>query len=138
MDNAKKQQTKNNFLTWLKSFDHFGKPVGLTIDGEAEFKTLAGGSLTILLACYLIFILIRSFIPVFLNEIDTSQTQLINFDVDNEWFDPFEHGFTFAVGFPEPIDERVGTLTLSYETKDWIDDKEIRSSTPLNLHSCND
>ena len=87
-------------MTWLKSFDHFGKPVGLTIDGEAEFKTLAGGSLTILLACYLIFILIRSFIPVFLNEIDTSQTQLINFDVDNEWFDPFEYGFTFAVGFP--------------------------------------
>jgi hypothetical protein len=72
MDKAENQKTKNNFLKWLKSFDHFGKPVGLTIDGETEFKTLAGGSLTIILACYLIFILIQSFIPVFLNEIDTS------------------------------------------------------------------
>ena len=33
-----------------KSFDHFGKPVVLKIDGEAEFKTSSGGYLTILLA----------------------------------------------------------------------------------------
>ena len=29
-------------------------------------------------------------------------------------FDPFAHGFTFAVGFDDPIDPKIGTLELIY------------------------
>ncbi len=94
------KKTYHSFLSFLKGLDQFGKPVGLTIDGEGEFKTVYGGAASVGIGIYLIRIFVVSFIPVILREIDTSQTQLINFDVDNESFDPFAHGFTFAVGFP--------------------------------------
>lgn len=61
---------------------------------------------------------------------------MANFDVDNESFDPFEHGFNFAVGFPAELDKRVGTLTMTYETKKWVDDKVVKKSTAIPLHSC--
>ena len=66
------QKSVHNFLSFLKSFDNFGKPVGLTIDGEGEFKTLYGVAASIVLGIYLIYILVISFIPVILREIDTS------------------------------------------------------------------
>ena len=66
------QKSVHNFLSFLKSFDNFGKPVGLTIDGEGEFKTLYGGAASIGLGIYLIYILVINFIPVILREIDTS------------------------------------------------------------------
>ena len=88
----------------------------------------------------MVYILAISFIPVVLKEIDTSQTTLINFDVATELFDPFEHEFSFAFGFPNPIDERVGTLSLTYETKKWVENEgnheEVKTSTPIPLHSC--
>ena len=31
-------------------------------------------------------------------------------------FDPFAHGFSFAVGFAEPLDPKIGTLELIYRS----------------------
>ena len=53
-----------NFLAWLKSYDKFGQPVGLTINGDSEFKTQAGGVASLALAIYMIWILIFSLTPV--------------------------------------------------------------------------
>ena len=47
---------------------------------------------------------------------------MVNFDVDHESFDPFDYGFNFAFGFRSKLDKRIGTLTLSYETKEFKDD----------------
>ena len=140
MENGSYKHKKNwnNFLTYLKSWDQFGKPVGLTIDGEGEFKTLYGSAASIGLGIYMIRIFIISFIPVVLREIDTSQTQLINYDVAQESFDPFAFGFSFAVGFPQQIDKKIGTLNLSYETNRWINDEMVKTSTSIPLYSCNE
>jgi len=32
-------------------------------------------------------------------------------------FDPFAHGFSFAVGFTEYLDPKIGTLELNYITE---------------------
>ena len=58
------KQHASNFLACLKSYDKFGQPVGLTINGDSEFKTLAGGVATLALAIYMIWILIFSLTPV--------------------------------------------------------------------------
>jgi len=61
-------------------------------------------------------------IPCIDREIVGSQTQLVNFDLDNEKFDPFELGFTFAVGLKNPIDPKIGSLNLNWEKREWIND----------------
>jgi hypothetical protein len=58
------KQHASNFLAWLKSYDKFGQPVGLTINGDSEFKTQAGGVASLALAIYMIWILIFSLTPV--------------------------------------------------------------------------
>ena len=52
------EKSAHNFLSFIKSFDQFGKPVGLTIKGESEFKTLYGGILSVGLQIYFIIILV--------------------------------------------------------------------------------
>jgi hypothetical protein len=52
------KKSAHNFLSFIRSYDNFGKPVGLTIDGESEFKTLYGGAASIGLSVYLIYILV--------------------------------------------------------------------------------
>ena len=70
MENSKQSTPKKhvgNFLAWLKGYDKFGQPVGLTINGDSEFKTLAGGAASIALGIFLIYIVTISFIPVYLS-----------------------------------------------------------------------
>ena len=64
------EKSAHNFLSFIKSFDQFGKPVGLTIKGESEFKTLYGGILSVMLQIYFTYILVMAFIPVITREID--------------------------------------------------------------------
>jgi len=63
---------------------------------------------------------------------------LVNFPLDKEAFDPFEFGFTFAVGLKDPIDPRIGSLTLNWEKREWIDNKKIATSKNIQLRSCDD
>ena len=107
----KKNKTWHSFLDWLKSYDQFGKPVGLTIDGEDVFKTLQGGIVSVGFMAYILYLFIIAFIPVFLGEIDSSQTQVIYYDTSTP-FDPFTYGFKFAVGFNQPLPANIGTLSL--------------------------
>ena len=70
MENRKKKfnpkKRVNNFLLWVKSYDKFGLPVGLAINGASEFKTLAGGASSVALGIFVIYIVSISFIPVYL------------------------------------------------------------------------
>jgi len=47
-----------NFTNFIKSKDSFGVPVGLTIKGESEFKTLYGGILSLCLKIYFVYLLV--------------------------------------------------------------------------------
>jgi hypothetical protein len=67
MNNGGKKEPKKlarNFLAWLKAYDKFGQPVGLTINGDSEFKTLEGGAASVALGIFLVYIVTISFIPV--------------------------------------------------------------------------
>jgi hypothetical protein len=46
-------------------------------------------------------------------------------------FDPFAHGFSFAVGFEDPIDPKIGTLELKYIEDDDKKEKTVKKSLPL-------
>lgn len=63
---------------------------------------------------------------------------MVKFDVDNEAFDPFKFGFTFAVGFKDKIDPRIGSLTLAWEKREWADEKRVPTSKNIPLHSCDE
>ncbi len=66
MEKTPKSQKNHasNFLAWLKSYDKFGQPVGLTINGNSEFKTIYGGLASLTLGIYMIWILVFSLTPV--------------------------------------------------------------------------
>jgi hypothetical protein len=85
----------------------------LTIDGDDKFKTLQGGVVTVAFMSYIYYLFVISFIPVFLGEIETSQTQITNFNASNQ-IDPSASNFTFAVGFTSPLPPSIGTFTLEY------------------------
>ena len=104
----KKNKTWFSFLAWLRSYDQFGKPVGLTMDGDDVFKTLQGGIVSVGFMTYIYYLFITSLIPVVLGEIDSSQTQTIFYDTTIP-FDPFAYGFNFAVGFNQPLPANIGT-----------------------------
>ena len=99
MENSKsdnchtKNGNKKNFgslLAHLRNWDQFGQPVGLTINGESEFKTLYGSAASIGLAAYMLYILVLAYTPVLMREIETSFTSIIRYN-DNE-YGQFEDG----------------------------------------------
>ncbi len=47
---------------------------------------------------YILYLFVMAFIPVFLGQIDSSQTQIVFYNT-TEAFDPFNYGFNFGVGF---------------------------------------
>ena len=91
--NRNKKRDKKNFgsmLAYLKSWDQFGQPVGLTIKGESEFKTLYGSAASIGLAAYMLYILVLAYTPVLTREIETAFTSIIRFE--NNEYGQFEDG----------------------------------------------
>jgi len=42
---------------------------------------------------------------------------VINFDLKNNQFDPFDHGFKFAAGMTEEMPKRIGLLELVFKSK---------------------
>jgi len=61
-----------NFLDYIQSWDQFGHPVRLTINGEDTYKTLYGAAASIALGGYLIYIMIVCLLPVVLRHVDGS------------------------------------------------------------------
>jgi len=61
------QRDKNiarNMLAYLRSWDQFGHPVGLSIDGESEYKTLYGSIATLILIIYMAYVSVLAFEPI--------------------------------------------------------------------------
>ena len=61
------------------------------------------------------------------------------YTVDGEFvisFDPFAHGFSFAVGVSEPLDPKIGTLELNYVYEVGFSNNKMIVNTPLSLQKC--
>jgi len=67
-----KSKIWGKFLNYVRSWDSFGRKVGLTHQGDSEYKTLYGSFASIGLGIFIIRLVLLSFIPVFNREIDTS------------------------------------------------------------------
>ena len=76
----------------------------MTFKGEGTYQTVRGGIISIAVNVYLVYYLVNAFIPVHLGEISTFQPQTRFFDTKKQVYNPFENGFSFAVGFSQPLD----------------------------------
>jgi len=54
--NSKAAKVGKNVLEYIKSWDQFGHPIGLSLGGEDTYKTWYGFIFTILIAGYMAFI----------------------------------------------------------------------------------
>ena len=86
------------------------------------FKTLQGGIVSVGFMIYILYLFVIAFIPVFLGQIESSQTQIVFYNT-TEAFDPFNYGFDFGVGFNQPLPANIGSLNLQYVSKEWVGDK---------------
>lgn len=78
------------------------------MDGDDVFKTLHGALFTVAFMSYIGYLLVIYLVPVYLGEIYSSQTQIIQYNT-NIAFDPFAQGFNFAVGFNQLLPANIGT-----------------------------
>lgn len=67
---SKLKKHLRNFLNYLTTWDQYGVPVGLTLNGESHYKTIYGAIATIALGIYMIYIMKVSMVPVFERKID--------------------------------------------------------------------
>jgi len=100
--------------------------VGLSYDGEDEFKTYYGAIASLLLSIYILFALYVALESIVKNKVKTSYTQMIKFDPE-EKIDLSATKFEFAFGFEKkPINEEIVTFELSYITSKWNPAKKSR------------
>jgi len=67
---SKVRRQWGKFLDYVTTWDQYGVPVGLTLNGESHFKTIYGALASIGLGIYMIRILWFTLSPVVFREID--------------------------------------------------------------------
>jgi len=125
------------FFDFIKKRDEYGHPVGMTFKGETTYQTLRGGVISIGVNVYLMYYLITMFMPVHLGEISNFQPQIRFIDIKKEIYNPFENGFSFAVGFNQTLDPQIATLSLTYNEKIWpVNGTENRTKIDFPMRPC--
>jgi len=62
---------------------------------------------------------------------------VIGFDLQNDTFDPFAHGFTFAAGTRDEIPKRIGALQMVFKSKTNKGAIFTDTSKTVPLRKCN-
>ena len=112
---AERQACKRQMKDQFKSVDLFGQSVNLTWQGEDQYKTSLGASISwvivIIMLAYTIFRL-----HYMVNRLSPSiaKTTLIRDPNADAPFKPQETGFDFAFGLGKPIDPTIGFMTAKY------------------------
>lgn len=97
----------------FKKVDQFGQTVNLTWNGEDEYKTTLGASVSsVLIVILLIYSAYRVFYLVNRYNPTVSKTTLIRGPEDDLPFKPQEYGFDFAFGLERKLDPDYGFFTL--------------------------
>jgi hypothetical protein len=96
-----------------KSVDLFGQSVNLTWNGEDEYKTTLGASISWVLLIVLTIYLFYKFIKmVTRQDPDVTKTTGIRAPEDEEAFRPQDAGFDFAFGLRKLLDPAIGYFTV--------------------------
>ena len=67
---SKLKKHLRNFLNYLTTWDQYGVPVGLTLNGESNFKTIYGAIASIGLGIYMIRVMMFVLMPVYYRDVD--------------------------------------------------------------------
>jgi hypothetical protein len=106
---AFKRQCKEKF----KSVDLFGQSVNLTWNGEDEYKTMFGASISwilrIVITAYLAY---KFYILVARQDPDVTKSTGIRAPDEEVPFRPQDQGFDFAFGLKAPLDPSIGFFTV--------------------------
>ena len=110
-----RQACKNQLKEKFKSVDLFGQSINLTWNGEDEYKTMFGASISWVLRIVITAYLIYKFIVLVTRQNpDVTKTTGIRPPEDEEPFRPQEQGFDFAFGLRNYLDPSIGFFTVQY------------------------
>jgi len=63
---------------------------------------------------------------------------LVSFDLVNETYDPFAHGYDMAFGFESELTPNIGSLELNYVTRIAEENRIAKTEYPVPLMDCNE
>jgi len=104
---SKAAKVGKNMLAYLKSWDQFGHPVGLSLGGDSKYKTMCGSIATLALACIIVWVSYENLEPWFAGEINEVKGRLLAINRQtNEPYNPFKvaDGLLFAIGSDIELD----------------------------------
>ena len=133
-----RQACKSQFKEKFKSVDLFGQSINLTWNGEDEYKTMFGASISWVLRIVITAYLIYKFIVlVTRQDAGVTKTTGIRRSEDEEPFRPQEKGFDFAFGLRNYLDPSIGYFTVQYINQT-VDDKSrrLKEKTKMPYKPC--
>jgi hypothetical protein len=115
MSNSKKN---NSFLSWFKSNDEFGVPIGLNYRGAGQNKTYLGAFVTLLFNIFMIYAATMRLSTWWMRKSPKFTPYHVNTDLHDEGrLNIAENNWNYAVGLysiPDmkyyPVDPRLGKL----------------------------
>ena len=112
---AERQAFKRQCLERFKSADMFGQSVGLTWNGEDQYKTTYGAFISWILIIILTAYGIGRLFTIFgRTDIKVIKTTLIRAPEEEEPFRPQDFGFDFAFGLKNKLDPSIAYFTVTY------------------------
>ena len=126
--NACKKQMKEQF----KSLDLFGQQVSLTWNGEDQYKTSIGASLSTIIWIIMIAYTVMRFTEMVQRDSPSiAKFSLIKTAEQDQPFNPQKSGFDFAFGLSKPLDPTIGFFTVNYINQTVVDKVRDKGKEPL-------
>lgn len=111
----KRAECKNKMKESFKSIDLFGQHISLTWNGEDEYKTTIGATLSSAIWIVMItYTIIRFSGMVSRNNPQISKYSLIRLPEEDLSFSPQESGFDFSFGLSQKLDPSIAYFTVSF------------------------
>jgi hypothetical protein len=125
---AFKKQVKEGY----KSFDLFGQEIKLTWNGEEQYKTTLGATVSIaIIVIMLAYTITRFGELVNRKNPSISKVTLIRTPEEDAPYAPYDTGFDFAFSLSKDLDPRYGFFTLNHIKQEVVNDKRVKQKFPL-------
>ncbi len=112
---AQQQACKRQLKEKFKSVDYFGQSVSLTWNGEDQYKTVLGASVSWII--FIVIIAYSAYRLVYMVERrnpSVARLSTIRPPEEDLPFKPQDMGFDFAFGLDQPLDKSIGYFTVRY------------------------
>lgn len=138
---AKKAEFKRKIKEKFKSIDYFGQNVTFTWNGDDQFKTTFGASISLILMIILLAYGLSTLVAVVERQSPTITTTSMQRDnSDDSISTPYDSGFDFAFGLGFQLDKSIGYFTINqihnYYNESNTPSNRTKIATPLNSTIC--